>query len=144
MNTVPDMQFTKLGKTGMRVSVAGLGCGGGSRLGMAQGLSTNQSVDLVRLAMDLGVNYLDTAAIYGTEPFVGKAIKCGPRDQICVATKAQLRRNGTMISVNDRCCQLRKFTTAIGYGLRGCLSVPRHPAGYIQADPGRIRAGVAA
>ena len=80
MSTIPDMQYTKLGNTGMQVSVAGLGCGGGSRLGMARGLSTNQSVDLVRLAMDLGVNYLDTAAVYGTEHIVGKAIKCGTRD----------------------------------------------------------------
>ena len=101
MSTVPDMQYTKLGNTGMRVSVAGLGCGGGSRLGMARGLSTNQSVDLVHLAMDLGVNYLDTAPVYGTEPIVGKAIKCGPRDQIYVATKAQVRRNSEMIPVND-------------------------------------------
>ena len=88
------MQYTKLGNTGMRVSVAGLGCDGGSRLGVARGLSTNQSVDLVHLAIDLGVNYLDTAAVFVTEPIVGKAIKCVPRDQISVATKAQVRRDG--------------------------------------------------
>ena len=114
MNTVPDMQYTKLGKTGMRVSVAGLGCGGGSRLGMAQGLSTNQSVGLVRLAMDLGVNYLDTAAIYGTEPIVGKAIKCGLRDQIYVATKAQVRRGGKIISVNDVVASLENSLRQLG------------------------------
>ena len=68
------MEFTQLGKTGLMVSVAGLGCGGGSRLGMNRGLSTAESVALVRTAMDLGVNYLDTAAVYGTEGLVGEAI----------------------------------------------------------------------
>ena len=63
MSTVPDMQYTKLGNTGMRVNVAGLGCGGGSQHGMAGGFSNKQSVDLVHLAMDLGGNYLDTAAV---------------------------------------------------------------------------------
>lgn len=99
MSAVPDMQYTDLGGTGMRVSVAGLGCGGGSRLGMARGLSTAQSVGLVHLAMDLGVNYLDTAAVYGTEPIVGRAIKRGPRDQVYVATKAQVRQGGAMTPV---------------------------------------------
>ena len=101
MNTVPDMEYTVLGNTGMRVSVAGLGCGGGSRLGMARGLSTAQSVALVHLAMDLGVNYLDTAAIYGTEAIVGQAIKRGPRDKVYVATKAQVRLGGDMVPVTD-------------------------------------------
>ena len=114
MSTIPDMQYTKLGNTGMHVSVAGLGCGGGSRLGMARGLSTNQSVDLVRLAMDLGVNYLDTAAVYGTEHIVGKAIKCGTRDQVYVATKAQVRRDGKMISVNDVVASLENSLRQLG------------------------------
>jgi len=90
-----------LGKTAMNVSVAGLGCGGGSRLGMARGLSTEQSVALVRLAMDLGVNYLDTAAVYGTEAIVGQAIKSVPRDQVHVATKALVRRGGGLIPVAE-------------------------------------------
>ena len=58
------MEYTNLGNTDIRESVAGLGCGGGSRLGQARGLSTQESVALVRVAMDLGVNYLDTAAVY--------------------------------------------------------------------------------
>ena len=80
MSTVPSMQYTKLGKTGMRVSGGGLGCGGSSRLSVTRELSTHQSVSLVRSAMDLGVNYPDKGAVYGTEPIVGKAIKCGRRD----------------------------------------------------------------
>ena len=95
------MEYTKLGKTGLRVSVAGLGCGGGSRLGMNRGLSTAESVALVHTAMDLGVNYLDTAAVYGTEGIVGEAIKIVPRDEIFVATKASIRKGMELIPVED-------------------------------------------
>ncbi|MEK9722691.1 MAG: aldo/keto reductase [Rhodospirillaceae bacterium] len=95
------MDYTTLGRTGMRVSVAGLGCGGGSKLGMARGLSQSKSARLVNVAMDLGVNYLDTAAAYGTEKIVGEAIKSVPRDQIHVATKATIRRGGELIPVAE-------------------------------------------
>jgi L-galactose dehydrogenase len=56
------MEYTLLGRTGLRVSVAGLGCGGNSRLGQADGRSKAHSVGIVRRALDLGVNLLDTAS----------------------------------------------------------------------------------
>ena len=68
---------------------------------MARGLPTEQSVRLVQVAMDIGVNYLDTAAVYGTEEIVGKAIKAVPRDQIHVATKAAIREGMKLIPVAD-------------------------------------------
>jgi len=82
------MQYTTLGKTGLKVSVAGLGCGGNSRIGLGTGLSEAQSVALVREALDLGVNFLDTANAYATEGIVGKAIKGRPRDSIVISTKS--------------------------------------------------------
>ncbi len=90
-----DMQYTTLGKTGLRVSVAGLGCGGNSRLGIGSGKTEDECVSLVREAMDLGVNFLDTAAVYGTEAIVGKAIKTIPRDQVVVATKSLIHQRDT-------------------------------------------------
>jgi len=84
------MQYTTLGKTGLKVSVAGLGCGGNSRIGLGAGLSEGESVTLVRAALDLGVNFIDTAAIYGTESIVGKAIKGRPRDSVVVSTKSHV------------------------------------------------------
>ena len=95
------MEYTKLGNTGLRVSVAGLGCGGGSRLGINRGLSKDASIALVRVAMDLGVNYLDTAAAYGTESIVGDAIKAVSRDNIHVATKATIRKGMELIPVKN-------------------------------------------
>jgi L-galactose dehydrogenase len=82
------MEYTTLGKTGLRVSVAGLGCGGFSRLGLSAGGTEADAVAVVRSALNLGVNLLDTAAAYGTETAVGKAIAAVPRDQVVVATKA--------------------------------------------------------
>ncbi len=82
------MHYTTLGNTGLRVSVAGLGCGGNSRIGLGSGLGEAQSVALVREALDLGVNFLDTANAYETEGVVGKAIKGRPRDSVVISTKS--------------------------------------------------------
>src|SRR5262245_43844163 len=85
-----SMQYTTLGKTGLKVSVAGLGCGGNSRIGLGAGLSEAQSIALVQAALDLGVNFLDTAISYGTEGVVGKAIKGRPRDSVVISTKTHI------------------------------------------------------
>lgn len=88
------MHQTTLGRTGLKVSVAGLGTGGFSRLGLKTGLTEDQSARLIHEAFGLGVNFIDTAPSYGTEGVVGKALKTLPRDQVVVATKAQINRNG--------------------------------------------------
>jgi aryl-alcohol dehydrogenase-like predicted oxidoreductase len=89
------MEYVTLGRTGLRVSVAGLGCGGFSRLGLGTGKSEAEAVALIREALDLGINVLDTAAVYGTEAVVGEAIKSVPRDRVVIATKAWIpRREG--------------------------------------------------
>jgi aryl-alcohol dehydrogenase-like predicted oxidoreductase len=85
------MQYTTLGKTGLKVSVAGLGTGGFSRLGLKSGKTEDEAARLIHEARDLGVNFIDTAQSYGTEGVVGKALKTIPRDQVVIATKAQFR-----------------------------------------------------
>src|SRR6266496_2360566 len=65
------MEYTTLGKTGLKVSVVGLGCGGPSRLGLRDNAdSQERAIGIVRQAIDLGVNFIDTAQSYGTEGFV--------------------------------------------------------------------------
>ncbi|MFL6206366.1 MAG: aldo/keto reductase [Acidimicrobiales bacterium] len=81
------MQQTTLGRTGLRVSVAGLGCGGHSRLGQSSGATEAQSMAVVQRALDLGINLVDTAQAYGTESIVGKALR-GRRDEVVLSTKA--------------------------------------------------------
>ncbi len=87
------MDTTILGRTGLKVSVAGLGCGGHSRLGQAYGNSVAQSVAVVRTAIDLGINFIDTAAAYGTEPIVGEAVR-GMRDSVVISTKTAIQSWG--------------------------------------------------
>ena len=91
-----DMQYTTFGRTGLKVSVAGLGCGGFSRLGQGHGSTVAQSVDVVRAALDCGVNFLDTAAVYGTEDIVGQAVKPSERDRLVISTKAQIAHVGEL------------------------------------------------
>lgn len=92
------MQTKLLGRTGLRVSVAGLGCGGPSRLGQTQGASERESIRVVQRALEVGINYLDTAEAYGTETIVGKAI-AAKRASVIVSTKAQVRTaEGEIIS----------------------------------------------
>ena len=86
------MEYTTLGRTGLKVSVAGLGGGGFSRLGLKAGKSEDEAAKLIHLAVGLGINFIDTAPAYGTEGVVGKALKTIPRDQVVVATKAFVRR----------------------------------------------------
>ena len=85
------MEYRPLGKTGLLVSVAGLGCGGNSRLGLGRGASFDDCVAVVRTAVDLGVNFLDTAEAYGTEEVVGVAARSYDRDKLVISTKAIFR-----------------------------------------------------
>jgi aryl-alcohol dehydrogenase-like predicted oxidoreductase len=85
------MEYRPLGKTGLTVSVAGLGCGGNSRLGLGRGASFDDCVAVVRTAVDLGVNFLDTAEAYGTEEIVGAAVRSYDRGKVVISTKAIFR-----------------------------------------------------
>lgn len=71
----PGVSYRTLGKTGLKVSSVGFGTG------------FNPKPEVVARAIDLGVNYFDTARIYGdSERIFGTAIK-GKRDKILISTK---------------------------------------------------------
>ena len=90
------MQYTTLGRTGLKVSVAGLGTGGNSMIGKGTGATAAESIALVREAIDLGVNFLDTAEVYGTEELVGQAIAGLQRDKIVISTKTHAKRDNKL------------------------------------------------
>ena len=94
------MQYTTLGRTGLKVSVAGLGCGGFSKLGLGTGQSAEHAAGIIRQALDLGVNLIDTAAVYGTEDVVGAALRDVPRDSVVVCTKASKPAGDKAFSVD--------------------------------------------
>jgi aryl-alcohol dehydrogenase-like predicted oxidoreductase len=104
------MQRRKLGSQGLEVSAIGLGC-----MGMSEFYGSSddrESIDTIHRALDLGVNFLDTADMYGpftNEQLVGRAI-AGRRDSVVVATKFGNERNpdGSWIGINGRPDYVRK------------------------------------
>ncbi len=84
------MDYVPLGRTGLRVSVAGLGCGGFSRLGLGRGKTEAEAIGVVHAALEHGVTLIDTAAAYGTEEVVGRALE-GRREGVVLATKSMTR-----------------------------------------------------
>ena len=91
------MEYTTLGRTGLKVSVAGLGCGGSSRLGLTAGHSEAHGVGIIRQAIELGVNLIDTAKAYGTEAVVGAALKSIARESVIVTTKHKVAEGSAPI-----------------------------------------------
>ena len=81
------MQTTILGRTGLKVSRLGVGGGGPSQLGQSIGVPANDSTIIVRMALDSGVNFIDTAEAYRTEAIIGQAIRGIPRHQLVLSTK---------------------------------------------------------
>jgi aryl-alcohol dehydrogenase-like predicted oxidoreductase len=86
------LEFRNLGETGMQVSAISLGTWAfGSEWGA---VSDEESYATLNKAIDLGVNFLDTADVYGdgrSEMLIGKLLKEWPEDEIFVATKAGRR-----------------------------------------------------
>ena len=86
------MEYRTLGRTGLRVSVMGIGAGGPSRLGQRDNIRTEaESVALVLRGLDAGINFIDTAEAYQTEEIVGAAIAQRKREDIIISTKKRLR-----------------------------------------------------
>lgn len=108
------MEFTTLGRTGLKVSVAGLGCGGSSRLGLTAGHSEAHCASIILRAVELGVNLIDTAKVYGTEPVVGAALKSIPRESVVVSTKQKIANGKTLIPADEVVAGLNNSLKTLG------------------------------
>src|ERR1022692_4087322 len=89
---VQEMMPTRnLGKTGFRVGIFGLGGQGA----LEKANNESLALQMIQRALELGVNYFDTSAIYGgpdrwSERYLGKSLK-GSRDHVFIATKTKER-----------------------------------------------------
>jgi hypothetical protein len=91
------MEYRTFGRTGIKISVLGFGC---MRLPVTgrdvNRIDEKEATEMIRHAIDLGVNYFDTAYTYhsehvsrpgSSEPFLAKALRGGYRERVYLATK---------------------------------------------------------
>lgn len=98
------MKKNKFGNSDLQVSRLGLGC-----MGMSEfygSYSDDESIKVIHYAADHGINFFDTADMYGVgknEILVGKALK-GIRDKVVIATKFGVMRgeNGSFNGINGK------------------------------------------
>ncbi len=94
------MEYIKIPKIDKEVSKIGLGSwvfGGDNWMGSDE----NECVDVVHKALDSGINFIDTAPIYGdgrSESIIGKAL-AGRRDKVFLATKCGLKKEGNTVKI---------------------------------------------
>jgi aryl-alcohol dehydrogenase-like predicted oxidoreductase len=103
----------KLGSQGLEVSALGLGC-----MGMSQSYGSgddNESVATIHRALELGLDFFDTAEVYGpfiNEELVGRALK-GRREQAIIATKFGFRiEDGKIAGTDSRPEHIREVVDA--------------------------------
>lgn len=104
------MQKRKLGNQGLQVSAIGLGC-----MGMSFSYypfpEKEDAINLIRKAVEQGVNFFDTAEVYGpyvNEELVGEALE-PYKDKVIIATKFGFNiQDGKSIGVNSKPEQIRK------------------------------------
>jgi aryl-alcohol dehydrogenase-like predicted oxidoreductase len=97
-----DMQYRRLGRTGLNVSVLSLGSGGPNRLGQSRYVPRQQIRRLVHRALELGVNFFDTSSAYEhSETVLGNVLKGVPRNDYYLASKVFPLHGGKFLCAAD-------------------------------------------
>jgi aryl-alcohol dehydrogenase-like predicted oxidoreductase len=111
------MEYAKLGLTDLQVSRIGFGCWaiGGHGYGK---VDDNESIEAVRKALDAGINFFDTADVYGfghSEEILGKALGT-QRNDVIIATKVGVNWNENGHTFKD--CSAKRVVKALENSLR--------------------------
>ena len=114
------MKYTNLGKTGLKVSRICLGCMSyGLKEERVWGLDEENSRPFIKRALELGINFFDTANMYGTgksEEVLGRALRdFAKRDEVVIATKVYFPMR---TDVNGRGLSRKAIMTEIDHSLR--------------------------
>src|SRR5664279_6366862 len=103
------MKKRKLGKSGLEVSALGFGCMG-LNFGYGNSLDKQEAIALIRAAVEMGVNFFDTAEVYGpftNEEIVGEAL-ASFGNQVVIATKFGFDfQDGKNVGLN---CSIPRFS----------------------------------
>jgi aryl-alcohol dehydrogenase-like predicted oxidoreductase len=123
------MEYRTLGRTGLKVSLLGYGTGGSRKFGVAQGTTAADRQVFVRRALDLGVNFFDTAGGYGeSETYLGETLAGEPRDSYVLETKwdggAFLKRGGIGLTESVERSLVRMRTDHVDVFLFHMIDVP--------------------
>ncbi len=119
------MEYVKLGNTGLDVSKLCFGCmsfGDSAKGHHRWVLGEDKAYEMVKLALDQGINFFDTANVYAegtSERYIGKALReLADRDSIAVATKVygKMRNgpNGGGLSRKEIFCEIDKSLKRLG------------------------------
>lgn len=129
------MQYRKLGKTDLQVSMVSLGTGGHSRIGMGTGQTPDTSIAIVQKAIDEGINLIDSSEVYGTKDLVGQALSGVGRPKYVLSTKVGIRAGGELKTAP----QLKASLEASLKRLRTDYVDIYHMHGIPEADYGYVR-----
>ncbi len=111
------MEYTRLGITDLEISRIGFGCWaiGGHGYGK---VDDKESMEAVRKALDLGINFFDTADVYGfghSEEILGKALGT-KRNDVIIATKFGVHWDSAGRTFRD--CSAKKVFEALDHSLK--------------------------
>jgi len=97
------MEYRNLGKTGIKASLLSLGTGGARQFGQTQGHSIDKQKQLIKKALDLGINLIDSSSNYNnSEELLGKCLTDIPRDTYHICTKWPARDSSGQTITNPK------------------------------------------
>ncbi len=114
------MEYRKLGNSDLEVSVIGFGAWGIGGAPFWKNEGDAASIRAIEKAADLGINFFDTAPVYGfgrSEELIGEALK-SCRDKVLIATKCGLRWKKEQLGAIDKDCSKKSIFEEVDLSLK--------------------------